>query len=206
MEDVLARMKAEKRIRVINSALKEFGANSFEKASTNTIVKDAGISKGLLYHYFESKDALYEYLLIFTMERMGNAILEGIDWEDGDLINRMHTAIRIKLEILEQYPYLMDFGKTMYDGKTMEEIKALVEQHIPDLYNKMYSYNIDYSLFKENLDVKRVITMIQLFLDGFSEKIASSYKNMTTTAELRKEFDELMIYLEMYKEAFYKKE
>ena len=45
-----------------NATLKEFGKHEFEKVSTNTIVKNAVISKGLLFHYFENKKSLVEYL------------------------------------------------------------------------------------------------------------------------------------------------
>jgi AcrR family transcriptional regulator len=44
MEEILKNMGEEKRNRIINSALEEFSKNSFEKASTNNIVKKAGIS------------------------------------------------------------------------------------------------------------------------------------------------------------------
>lgn len=206
MEDVLARMKEEKRLRLINSAMKEFGANSFDKASTNVIVKEAGISKGLLYHYFDSKKTLFDYLLVFTMKSMGKAIVDSVEWDDGDLINRMHRVIEIKLGILEQYPYMIDFGKAMYESKSVEEVKRIVDKYIPDLYLKVYNHNIDYSLFKENLDVVRAVKMIQLFLDGYSEQIFQKYKtDISSTNDLKKEMDELTTYLDMYKEAFYKK-
>lgn len=206
MDDVLARMKEEKKSKLINSAMKEFGANSYEKASTNAIVKEAGISKGLLYHYFDSKEALYDYLISFTMKSVGTAIINSVEWDDGDLINRMHRVIEIKLGILEQYPYMLDFGKAMYDSKSLDEMKELAERYIPDLYLKVYSHNIDYSLFKDNIDVDRVVKMIQLFLDGYAEQFLKKYRTtISSTKEFKQEMDEVMIYLNLYKEAFYKR-
>lgn len=55
MDDLLLHVNPEKKERMINSALKEFSVNTFQKASTNTIVEEAGISKGLLFHYFGNK-------------------------------------------------------------------------------------------------------------------------------------------------------
>ena len=40
----------EKRDRILNAAMKEF-RYGYVKASTDIIVKEAGISKGLLFHY-----------------------------------------------------------------------------------------------------------------------------------------------------------
>ena len=205
MDDALARMKEGKRLRLINSAMKEFGANSYQKASTNVIVKDAGISKGLLYHYFDSKEDLYDYLIAFTMTSMGNAIINSVEWDDGDLINRMQRVIELKLRILEQYPYMLDFGKAMYDSKSLEEVKALAEKYIPDLYPKVYSHNIDYSLFKQTIDVSRAVKMIQLFLDGYSEQLLKKYRtSIFSTKDLKEEMEDVVLYLDMYREAFYK--
>lgn len=206
MEDVLARMKEDKRIRFINSAMKEFGANSFEKASTNVIVKEAGISKGLLYHYFDSKESLFEYLLVFAVKSMGVAIVDQVEWDKGDLIDRMYKIIEIKMEIVGQYPYMLDFGKIMYENRSIEDMKKIIDAHLPDLYSKVYSHNIDFTLFKEHLDVTRVIKMIQFFLDGYAEQMVHKFKTVISSVqELDEEVRELKKYLDMYKEAFYKK-
>lgn len=45
--------------KILDAALKEFGQRGYEGASTNQICLSAGISKGLLYHYFKSKENLF---------------------------------------------------------------------------------------------------------------------------------------------------
>ena len=52
-------LKKEKQDRMINAALKLFAENGYRRASTDDKVKEAGISKGLLFHYFISKIGLY---------------------------------------------------------------------------------------------------------------------------------------------------
>ena len=51
-------LETEKRERIINAALKEFAKNGYDKASTNDIVKEAEISKGSLFNYFNSKNEI----------------------------------------------------------------------------------------------------------------------------------------------------
>ncbi|MDD3656837.1 MAG: TetR/AcrR family transcriptional regulator, partial [Atribacterota bacterium] len=48
-------LESEKQERIINAALKEFARNGYGKASTNEIIKQAGISKGSLFNYFNNK-------------------------------------------------------------------------------------------------------------------------------------------------------
>ena len=47
------------RQKIINSAIAEFGINSYAEASLNAICKNGNISKGSIYHYFKDKDELY---------------------------------------------------------------------------------------------------------------------------------------------------
>ena len=205
MKDILEKMDSDKRVRLINSAMKEFGINQFDKASTNVIVKDAGISKGLLYHYFGTKDALFDYILEYCMQTYGHAILNGIDWQSGDIINRLKEIVRIKAELTESLPYMTVFSKVMYDGKSIEEIKTLTESYMPDLYKRIYTENIDFSLFKKEIDPKRVIKMIELFINGFSDEKLSQMKYGNYEINVPEYMKEVNDYLELYKKAFYKK-
>lgn len=55
-------MKKEKQDRIMNAAIGVFATQGYGHASTDEIVKRAGISKGLLFHYFISKQGLYDFL------------------------------------------------------------------------------------------------------------------------------------------------
>lgn len=48
---------------VYQALLQEFATHPYEEASTNRIVKRAGISKGSLFNYFKDKEDLYLYTL-----------------------------------------------------------------------------------------------------------------------------------------------
>lgn len=50
---------AATREKVMKSAVSEFAAHGFEGASMNRVSSGGGISKGIIYHYFDSKRELY---------------------------------------------------------------------------------------------------------------------------------------------------
>ena len=54
----IAKSKLSRR-KIVDAALREFGQRGYEGASTNQICFTAGISKGLLYHYFKNKENLF---------------------------------------------------------------------------------------------------------------------------------------------------
>lgn len=60
--------KALTRNKMIEAAIIEFGLHGYEGASTNQICAGASLSKGLLYHYFKSKENLFAETLRRCME------------------------------------------------------------------------------------------------------------------------------------------
>lgn len=171
MPDILEKMDPTKKLNLINAAFVEFGANRFEKASTNVIVKKAGISKGLLYHYFKTKDELFDYLIDFSMKAVAVPIAEEIGFKEKDIIKRIEKISLLKLEIMAEYPGLVAFSKVMYAGMDYEQIKEQIMKYNPIPIDMYYSHNVDETLFRDEIDVKMAVMTIQSTL----EKIADGY-------------------------------
>ncbi|MHA1984599.1 MAG: TetR/AcrR family transcriptional regulator [Candidatus Hodarchaeales archaeon] len=60
----------DKKERIITAGIKEFAEKGYALASTNRICQNAGISKGLLFHYFETKKQFYSYLGKYLLENI----------------------------------------------------------------------------------------------------------------------------------------
>ena len=89
LQEILKNMDEVKRDRIINSAIDEFAKYPYAKASTNNIVENAGISKGLLFHYFGNKKDLYDKLSRFVFNKLSDEIKANIDWEQTDILERI---------------------------------------------------------------------------------------------------------------------
>lgn len=57
------RIRNESKAKIMAAALELFADNGYHNSSINKIAKKAGISKGLTYNYFDSKEALLEEIL-----------------------------------------------------------------------------------------------------------------------------------------------
>ena len=66
----------ERREAIVSAAVETFGKNDYKNASTETIARRAGISKGLLFFYFKNKKELYLYLMEHLMEKVSNLVLD----------------------------------------------------------------------------------------------------------------------------------
>ena len=67
-------MRATTRQAVLDSAMRLFGQNGYAHTSTRSIAKDAKISAGLLYHYFDSKENLLQAVIDHSISRINAAI------------------------------------------------------------------------------------------------------------------------------------
>ncbi len=197
-------LDSAKRDRIINSALHEFSVNSYEKASTNTIVKNADISKGALFHYFSSKKELYAYLKSLVFKTMVEELEEKIDWNQTDLFERIKEAGIVKFQVSERYPDMIGFSMQAFAHLTTDEIKKQSMAYMNDLYMRIYQYNIDYSKFKDGIDIAKVITIVE----GTIEKIARTIQQNVTVYKQELDtnavIDEINAYMELFKNIFYK--
>ncbi len=67
----------DKQKNIIGAARREFADNGFHDASLNGIIKNAGISKGSLYYYFEDKTDLYLTVLSEVYgELLGTTVID----------------------------------------------------------------------------------------------------------------------------------
>lgn len=83
--------RAERTDQILAVAVAEFAAHGYGGASVATIAARAGISKPLIYQYFDSKDGLY----LACLHRIAGGLLDRLEpaWsrEDDSVGARVHT-------------------------------------------------------------------------------------------------------------------
>lgn len=204
IENLLANVDKEKSDRIINSALKEFSVNTFEKASTNTIVEDAGVSKGILFHYFGSKAKLFKYLEYFSIKVTTDAVVNGLNWEQKDIFLRIKEISLIKFRVFQKYPYLAEFTLKVHQNKKPDEIMNLYPDFPLELYSQIYTYNIDYTLFKEGVDIKKSMDIVRWTTEKYGEEFQKVITDGSMEFNLKIIEEELFEYIDMLKDCFYK--
>lgn len=204
MEHRLANVEQEKRDRIINSAMKEFSTHTFQKASTNAIVEEAGISKGLLFHYFGNKEKLYNYLEGFSFEVIATSILEKMDWDNEDIFIRLKEVTMIKLETFQRYPYLADFSLLLFKDKSVEDIMQGHPNFPLQLYAEVYTKNINYGLFKDHLEVEKAVNIIRWTIEKYSDELRRKIEQGIMEFEQSEIEKEIFSYIDILRESFYK--
>jgi TetR/AcrR family transcriptional regulator len=208
MDDIIQNIDPDKRDRIINAAIEEFASVPYEKASTNNIVKNAGISKGLLFHYFSSKQELFEALTRFVIHTLRDAIVEKINWEETDLFERLKQATIVKLEVSRVYPHMFDFMKNIVAYKNTGSIESLFEMYrgygldLEQIYKEFYTRNVDYSRFRDPSIITETINIVRWSLEKYTEE-----QLLTLGEDNRLDYNQaatdLSHYVDILKDAFY---
>ncbi|MGX7145433.1 TetR/AcrR family transcriptional regulator [Facklamia languida] len=199
-------LKPEKQKQIINAAVKEFVRNGFEKASTNEIVKRANISKGSLFNYFNSKKDLYLYLIEYSSKAIVN-LNEEIDLSETDLFKRIERVALQKFYVQQKYPQAFEFLASTKQEESVE-VKDIIKQRLNPIYNqainKLYK-DIDYSKFREGIDIEKAIEILNWTMFGVGEK---GLKELFTFDDIgkfgEKYLEEWNVYAELLKYSFYK--
>lgn len=74
---------------IMQAALQEFGSHGFESTSIAQIAKRAGVSKGLLYNYFDSKDQLLQAIIMQAIEESEQKLGSLISDDSGQTIENI---------------------------------------------------------------------------------------------------------------------
>ena len=72
-------IRAESKHRIMEAAFKLIANKGYESTSIALIAKTAGVSKGLLYNYFESKEALVKAIVLGAMQEGDELMTEVMD-------------------------------------------------------------------------------------------------------------------------------
>lgn len=203
MNSLFKSLKVEKQERIINAAIKEFVQSGFDKASTNEIVKEAGISKGSLFNYFNNKKELYFYLIEHCVQVV-EKIYDLIDLNEPDIFIRLEKLAFEKLEIQRKYPQVFDFLFSLTQEES-DEVRNEIKQKIDSVFDQgiaLVYEKIDYSKFRDDIDIQKAIEILTWTMRGFGEK---AINQLSTMEEVGEEYlKEWEIYSKMLKDSFYK--
>ncbi len=93
MDDNLKNIPEDKKEAILKAALEEFATRGYEKASTNKIVEKAGVSKGLLFHYFGNKKGLFIYVYNYYFKFLKEELYMKVDTEERDILERVKNGL-----------------------------------------------------------------------------------------------------------------
>ncbi|QHQ63242.1 TetR family transcriptional regulator [Anaerocolumna sedimenticola] len=166
-------MEEEKRERFIEVALREF-SKGYTAANTDVIVKEAGISKGLLFHYFGSKRGLFLFLNKYVLDIFITEY-EKVISDSCDFLENIKTVSNLKRDLSSRYPLIFGFMMKAYLS-----INDVFPEGLPgDLVNLNYTLmkqiyersNKNKTILKDGIDKEKAQNIIIWTMNGFTESL-----------------------------------
>ncbi|MEL4106575.1 TetR/AcrR family transcriptional regulator [Oscillospiraceae bacterium WX1] len=138
-EEQNMQIKDERREQILSAALKVFAKKGFAASKISDIVAAAGVSHGLFYHYFKSKEEVFYELLKQAITSSTQAILMVNNMPISPLEKVRQTAKYILggIESFEDsaYYFLIVIHAFVMDAPA--EIKALTENPNLQIFSKI---------------------------------------------------------------------
>ena len=196
----------QRKDRILEAALIEFSDKGYKKASTNTIVREAGVSKGLLFHYYKSKRDLYILLFNHATTVIEEEIYAEVNFADRDVLNRLYQSTITNIEAYDRHPLfvkLFELNAKVEDQDIIEATNAITKATGIRVYEKAFN-NIDYYLFNEVVNIDRSLEVIKWTIDRISDDWKAEHKFEMRSGALEQLSMDISHYLDLFRSAFYR--
>lgn len=196
----------QRKDRILEAALIEFADKGYKKASTNTIVREAGVSKGLLFHYYKSKKDLYILLYSFASKKIEEEVYIEVNFADRDVLNRIYQSTITKIDLYEKHPLfvrLFELNAGVLDTDIIEATSNITLATRVRMYEKVFN-NIDYYLFSDSINIDRSLEVIKWTIDRISDDWKQEHRFNLQNGSLEQLSMDISHYLDLFRSAFYR--
>ena len=193
-------LKKEKQDRMINAALKVFALHGYRHASTDDIVREAAISKGLLFHYFGSKIGVYDFIYDYSVRYMTLELSTTVDGKCTDMFELMKQIECARMHAMRGYPYMQQFLNRSMSEDVSEALLTIEEKRniLTDAYDNIRS-QMDFTALPEAVDGEKLRKMLDFTIKGL---MTERFQDASFQPEML--YEEIVDYLDMMKRIVYR--
>lgn len=193
-------LKKEKQDRMINAALKVFAIQGYRHGSTETIVREAAVSKGLLFHYFDNKVGIYQFVYDYSARYMTLELRSTVDSKESDLFMVLKQIERARMHAMRGYPYMQQFLNRSMSEDCYEALLAVEEKKnvLEETYAAIDA-QIDYTALPAGIDGEKLRKMLDFTIKGL---MTERFQNASFQPEML--YEEICDYLDMMRKIVYR--
>ena len=188
----------------MGAAREEFARVGYRSASTNRVVSAAGVSKGLLFSYFGTKQELYLTVLTNELERFVRAVAAA-ELAGRDPIARFEQMIGAAFAYYNEHRigFALMMSSTDIDRPLQRELlRRLAGARLPDPIEEVVA-GVDRSrLLHGEGELRQVLSLV---LNGIKQTIAANVRAGTSATALERIFrDELELATRVLRHGIYR--
>ncbi len=192
------------RSKIIDAALDEFADKDFEAASLNSIIANAGISKGSMYHYFANKKDLYLYIIDQIMKTKEEFLNQALAASEKPLVE-MSFFENLEFQMLASVDFAAQHYRehqlsirlqTMAEGPLKERLIGDLTRAFEDYVKTMVDKAMKAGEVRDEFDKGFVIRILRFTLMHFVDIYPESKSLVVQDSEaLKKDARKLSAFL-----------
>lgn len=167
------RADEERKNTILEVGIEEFSSKGYENANINIIAKNAGISIGLMYKYFATKEDLFITCLQRGIEILDNALYVIME-SDDKLLAKAQKLIRTIVTHSRQNEKYIKMYNEITSARSPERIRLMVEE-IELKRRNIYVMSITEALNKSDVRPDLDPRLFAFFLDNLLTSLLFSY-------------------------------
>jgi len=167
----LSKNKQEK---IFFAAIKEFANKGYSLASTNNICKEALISKGSMFQYFETKEGLFFFVIRKALAEVIYAYKKNylLNIDKMSLNEIFIVSCSQLIEFYEKYPYHYKlYLRTNYeiDAPNYKEIRRYLARYVSAITHQFIEVGKKRGVLRRDISSELALFFINNFLSRFVE-------------------------------------
>lgn len=171
MNEKFFALPTEKQRRILQAGFRVFAQNTYRKCPVGEIAAEAGISKSLLFHYFDNKRELYLYLWQSCVDATQESLhrrtaAAGVP---QDLFGLLELGLQAKMDILRDDPEMGLFSVRVFferDPEVCGEVQRIYEAYRTFTAQSLLS-RLDPAQFRPGLDLAMMYREMYLAAEGY---------------------------------------
>ena len=180
------------RQRILEAALEEFSQKGYEAASLNNVCAEKGISKGIIYHHFKDKDALFLLCVEDCFTQVSAYLQETAEALSGTAQEKLAAYFDARLRFFALHPvYLGIFAEAAFNppAALAEEI-ARRRQAFDRLNADVLTGVLGKASLRAGLSAETVVEDFRMYMDYFNLRFRSAFRSGRSIDEILTEHEE----------------
>ena len=173
-KDAFSRIDDEKKNKILEVGIEEFSANGYENANINIIAKKAGISIGLMYKYFATKEDLFMTCLKRGMDILEKALYDIMISDDKLLVKAEKLIRTICMHSKKHSNYIKMYNEICAEKGSEDKIRTMADE-IESKRSSIYISTIEKALANDEVRADLDPGLFAYFLDNLLTTLQFSY-------------------------------
>ncbi|MGM0366340.1 MAG: TetR/AcrR family transcriptional regulator [Actinomycetota bacterium] len=158
---------------LIQAAIRHFSRYSYSQASLNSIIKEAGVSKGSFYFHFKDKQSLYLHIFQMVAQKKlqyFNRHLKEEDFKGKDIFEILKIQSKTGFRFAAAYPQFYKLGIKFFmekDSQIYHLVKDSFSGNYQDFFLPQIRQAIEDGQLRDDFDPDFITRLLIYLLSNF---------------------------------------